>query len=160
MIGSQTAGARLTLRNRPAPRGWAIWLAVAGGGLVMAAALLRPAALAPLAGASGILFVLPLLWALRPGPVTVIDRAARRIEERSALGRLLSATPFDRIEGVTCDRVRLPARSPGGADLTIYRTLLLTGSEPVAIRGFGAPGPARDLKASIEAWLAASPLPA
>ncbi|MBY6154044.1 hypothetical protein KUV47_12535 [Vannielia litorea] len=150
-------GPRLTLRPHPAPQPWAVWLSVAGGALVLAGAL------TPLPlwlGASGILLVLPLLWHLRPAPFTVIDRAAGRVEERSALGRLRHSTPFSRIEGVTCDRVSLPSRTPDGTDLTIHRTLLLTGSAPIALRGFGAPGPARDLRAEVEAWLALGAEPA
>ncbi len=151
--------ARLTLRSHPAPQGWAIGLAVAGTGLIVASLLLRHDALSPPLGIAGVIAVLPMLWATRPGPVTVIDRAAGQILTRSALGRVLSRRQFDGIEGVACDHITLPAPTPGGAKLTIYRTLLLTGGEPVAVRGFGAPGPARDLKATIERWLAEAPAP-
>ncbi|MFY0636150.1 MAG: hypothetical protein JXQ91_20235 [Vannielia sp.] len=156
---SPTAGQspRLTLRNRPAPRPPALWLAALGGPLLIVGILVPP--LQPIT-AAGALLLLPLLWALRPGPVTVIDCRAGCIEERGTLGRLHHATRFDHIEGVACDRVTLPARAPGGTGLTIHRTILLTGKAPVPVRGFGAPGPARELKQRIEQWLAARPNPA
>ncbi|MBS8226573.1 hypothetical protein [Vannielia litorea] len=150
---------RLILRNRRAPQGWEIGLSVAGTGLVLAGLLLRGAPLGPLLGIAGVLAVLPLLWATRPGPVTVIDRAAGRITEKNALGRVTRSAEFKRIDGVGCDRVSLPARTPDGPGLVIHRTVLLTGGAPVPVRGFGAPGPARELKAQIERWLAESPTP-
>lgn len=158
MNGTRAAPrARLTLRSHPMPQPWETGLAVAGAALVLAGLVLLSPPLAPLAGLAGVAAVLPFLWATRPGPVTVIDLARSRVVEKSALGRVLRTTPFDHIEGVACDRVKLPAATPGGEGLTIHRTLLLTGEAPLPLRGFGAPGPARALKQTIEAWLAEAP---
>jgi len=148
---------RLTLRTRPAPGSATVVAAFAGVALVIAAAFLRGSLPVLLLVVPGIALCLPLLWSARPGPVTVIDRGAGRLEQRSATGRVKRAIAFDRIEGVRCDHVTLPAQAPGAKGPTIYRTLLVTGSDPVPVQGFGAPGPARALARTIEDWLAESP---
>ncbi|QDC10958.1 DUF4175 domain-containing protein [Oceanicola sp. D3] len=156
-ITANGTGPRLTLRSHPPPQPWAVWLALAGAGLVVAGLLLRTPTLTPLLGVSGILAALPLLWGLRPGPVTVIDRRAGRIEERNALGRVCRSASFGQVERVTCDHITLPSSSPDGPEFTIYRTLLITADGPVTVCGFGAPGPARKLKTKLEQWLPTSP---